>query len=162
MTNNINMRLFDRLRHVGRRMRMGRTPGMITSDGEVFRKLAGDGMSKRMPGLQREMILAILKKEGITKQQDIADEFHVTKSTLSEMVNRLVEDGYVKRTDDPADRRTTVLVLTEAGDKRAEEVIEERVKVMDYMFRGLSDGEKEELIRLLDKMLGEDEAAGCI
>ena len=149
---NINMQLFDRFRLVGRKMRVGRGPGAVMPGGNKFREMVPD----RVPGLQREMILGILKKERITKQQDIADVLHVSKSTLSAMVDSLAEDGYVERTSDPADRRAIVLVLTQAGEKRAEEVIEERISAMEFMFRNLTDKDKEELIRLLDKMLGED------
>ena len=162
MVNKLNLRLFDRFRQVGRKMRSGHAPGTIYPENGDSKKMINSIMPCRVAGPQREMILGILKKEGISKQQEIADELHISKSTLSEMINRLVDDGYVERTSDPSDRRTTVLVLTKTGDERAEEVIEERIRVMEFMFRNLTDEDKEELIKLLDKMLGEDEAVDCI
>lgn len=163
MLNSTNAKLFDRFRHVGRKMRMGRAPGMMTPDVEQMRALmaGGKGMPP-MPAFHREVILVVLYKNGSgMKQQDIADELHISKSTLSEMINKLAEDGCLERTADPSDRRATIIVLTEKGRKRAEEVIEERAGMMDFMFRNLTEDEKEELIRLLDKLLG-DESRDCI
>ena len=151
MKQTMNMQLFDRFRQVNRKMRRDLSHGSIQSS-------LDEGSSKnckRNPVFQREMILCILKKEGNMKQQDLADELHIGKSTLSQMISRLVADGYVKRTSDPKDRRAALLVLTQMGHQRALEITENRLQVIADTFKQLSDSEKAELIVLLDKMLGD-------
>ena len=51
------------------------------------------------PGLfKRDLVLPFLMfQEGGMKQKEIADEIRISPSTLSEMINRLVKDGYVER-----------------------------------------------------------------
>jgi DNA-binding MarR family transcriptional regulator len=84
----------------------------------------------------------------------------VSPSTLSEMINRLVEDGYVERKADPGDRRARLLSLTEAGRIQGQEILEECACVLAFLFRNLEDGDKMELVRLLDKLLGRTEEQG--
>jgi DNA-binding MarR family transcriptional regulator len=50
-----------------------------------------------------------------TMLADLADHMGVTPATMSIAVGRLVDDGYVTRVLDPANRRKVQLRLTEAG-----------------------------------------------
>lgn len=90
------------------------------------------------------------------KQKEIADEIRVSPSTLSEMIDRLVEDGFVERKPDSEDRRVKRLCLTESGRDRAEYMLKQLTAILERMFINLDTGEKEELIRLLDKLTGFD------
>ena len=51
----------------------------------------------------------------------LADLAHMTKQSVGEIVDDLVERGYAKRVPDPADRRAKLICLTEKG-KRAQAV----------------------------------------
>jgi DNA-binding MarR family transcriptional regulator len=107
------------------------------------------------------MILGVLMlSEDGMNQREIAEEMGVSPSTLSEMINRLVEDGYVERKADPGDRRARLLSLTEAGRIQGQEILEECACVLAFLFRNLEDGDKMELVRLLDKLLGRTEEQG--
>ena len=57
--------------------------------------------------------------------------------------------------ENPKDRRTKVLGLTPEGRELAEEILEERFCVLGHLFRHLSDAEKQELVRLIEKLLGQ-------
>ena len=144
MNNSINAALFDRFMLVNRKMRQKKAQAMAPE-------------RENAAVVHREIILVILYKRGCgMKQQDVADEIYVTKSTLSEMINRLVGDGLLERAADPQDRRNTIIALTERGKARAEEVMEKHAQAVDFMFRNLTGEEKNELIRLLNKLLVED------
>jgi DNA-binding MarR family transcriptional regulator len=47
--------------------------------------------------------------------QDIATHMFITVGATSKLVDRLERDGLVRRELNPADRRSSVIVLTEAG-----------------------------------------------
>ncbi len=46
-------------------------------------------------------------------QNDVADILNVDKSTISRKTRRLAEKGFIKREEDPNDRRTSRLFATE-------------------------------------------------
>ncbi|MFY7997754.1 MAG: MarR family winged helix-turn-helix transcriptional regulator [Candidatus Kapaibacteriota bacterium] len=52
----------------------------------------------------------------------MADEFNMTKQTLSEAVNSLEAKGFVEKKANTSDARSLVISLTESGKKLAEEV----------------------------------------
>lgn len=157
-----NFLLLDRFRQVARLMRMGWTPDDIpTVKEKMIRTSTASSGGSCVRLFKREMILGVLMlSEDGMNQREIAEEMGVSPSTLSEMINRLVEDGYVERKADPGDRRARLLSLTEAGRIQGQEILEECACVLAFLFRNLEDGDKMELVRLLDKLLGRTEEQG--
>ena len=157
-----NFLLLDRFRQVARLMRMGWTPDDIpTVKEKMIRTSTASSGDSCVRLFKREMILGVLMlSEDGMNQREIAEEMGVSPSTLSEMINRLVEDGYVERKADPGDRRARLLSLTMAGRIQGQEILEECACVLAFLFRNLEDGDKMELVRLLDKLLGRTEEQG--
>ncbi len=165
MTENINLQILDRFRHVGRMLRVADTPGQKTLSGaDAANPERGmdpvsdtEKLSCVTGVLKRDIVLPFLlcSKDGM-KQKEIADEIRVSPSTLSEMITRLVDDGFVERKPDADDRRVKRLCLTEKGRDRAEYMLCRINEVLDGLFVNLETEEKEELIRLLDKLVGND------
>lgn len=156
MSKSLNLQILDRFRHVGRMMRTAAVPDPASANGGAGGKKAGEGKNSPCAGvLKRDVVLPFLlcRKEGM-KQKEIADEIRVSPSTLSEMINRLVEDGFIERRADAGDRRVKTLFLTERGTRRAEYMLSQITLVVDRLFVNLDDTEKQELIRLLDKLVG--------
>ena len=164
MDKDINLQILDRFRHVGRMLRVADAPCQKTlsgADAEIAEQggyPASDTEKLSSAGvLKRDVVLPFLlcSKDGL-KQKEIADEIRVSPSTISEMLSRLVDDGYVERKPDADDRRVKRLCLTEKGRERAEYMLGQITEVLDGLFVNLETGEKEELIRLLDKLVGND------
>lgn len=100
----------------------------------------------------RERILMILSDaEGGLHQKDIAGSMHINPSSLSEAIDKLESDGYVRRDIDPADRRATLISLTEKGQARAAEVGDMHKERMQKLFANLTEEEQDQLFALLDK-----------
>ena len=165
MGTSINLMILDRFRHVERMMRVAAPPCEDTGEGQGTAYSEKNSRQSLQKGkictvqgvLKRDAVLPFLlcMKRGM-KQKEIADEIRVSPSTLSEMINRLVEDGYVERKADEDDRRAKTLFLTEAGKERAEYMLAQITLVVDSLFVNLDDDEKRQLIRLLDKLVGND------
>ena len=114
----------------------------------------GMPMPPRRPMLSRERLLVLIgRTEGGVHQKDLLEKVHIGAPAMSELVNKLEDDGYIVRTVDLADRRATLLTLTEKGAARAAEVEDERAMKFRAAFAALSDEEKETLSALLDKLL---------
>lgn len=145
MYNELDFKLFDALRHAERSLRAHR-PGSADCKGG--------------PAAKREIILAILAdNQGDMRQNQLASAFRVSPSTLSQMLDRLEEDRMITRGSDPADRRATLLSLTDKGRERADWIKEETGKAFAETFEGLNEDEKRQLIVLLRK-ISEPQKAG--
>ncbi len=94
--------------------------------------------------------------DGGAKQKELIEEMKVNPSSMSEMISKLEHDGYVKRTVDPADKRATLITLTELGEARAAELTDERNERFSGLFSKLTPEEKEQLLVLLEKLTAEE------
>lgn len=116
--------------------------------------MPGRPMPPHRPGLGRERLLVLIgQQEGGIRQKDLLEKVHIGAPAMSELINKLEDDGYIVRTVDPEDRRATLLSLTEKGQARAAEVEDERAEQFKSAFATLSDEEKEALAAILDKLL---------
>jgi DNA-binding MarR family transcriptional regulator len=59
--------------------------------------------------------LSHLYARGPLSHRELAARVHLTGSAVTTVVDRLVARGYVVRCPDPADRRKSIVTLTEAG-----------------------------------------------
>lgn len=150
----LNAILFDKLREYDRYMRMDRASGALFSSGN-----SGSGMDN--PAFQRDIVLVLLSahEEGLS-QRELAEHMRVSQSTLSVMLDKLEADGYLERKGDSADKRKKVLSITKTGMQRAEEVHQQCVVMRERLYRNLTDAEKEEMIRLLDKIMDREPEEG--
>jgi len=106
-------------------------------------------------GLGRERVLEVISRYGDgVRQKTLTGELRINPSSVSEMISKLENDGYVRRTIDPEDKRATLIMLTELGEARTAELQDEKNDTLDKIFGNLSDDEKEQLIVLLEKLTG--------
>ncbi len=76
----------------------------------------------------------------------------LTSSGTVRLLDRLAEAGYIER-QEGTDRRSTAVVLTDAGRATAEEVCRARADVLDRVTAALSPAERADLDNLVGKML---------
>ncbi|WP_051247559.1 MarR family winged helix-turn-helix transcriptional regulator [Nocardioides halotolerans] len=62
-------------------------------------------------------LLKVVHDEGTVLQSDLALLLHLDRSTLGEMLQRMVDRGLVLRSPTAADRRTSEVRLTSAGEE---------------------------------------------
>ena len=66
--------------------------------------------------------LQVLRQRSTSTQSQLAEQLHLEKSTVSRLVNHLVEQGWVERTINPESRREVLLTLTSQGRTVSQEV----------------------------------------
>jgi DNA-binding MarR family transcriptional regulator len=86
------------------------------------------------------------------RQKQLTELMRINASTMSEFIGHLESDGYVERNVDPSDKRATLITLTEKGRARACELQDERKEKMNQLFSPLTEEERTELFRLLNKL----------
>lgn len=62
-------------------------------------------------------VLMLLSANGEARMSDLAHQLGIAPSTLSSLVDRLVEGGLASRHDDPRDRRSVLVAIAPAGNK---------------------------------------------
>ena len=72
-------------------------------------------------------------------------------------MSKLENDGYAERKVDPDDKRATLITLTELGAARAAELADEKNERFSKAFTALTDEEKDQLLKLLEKLTAEDD-----
>ncbi|HLH25550.1 MAG TPA: MarR family transcriptional regulator [Chloroflexota bacterium] len=67
--------------------------------------------------------LALLHARGRASGREVAQAMSIGPSAVSQLVDRLVGEGYVRREEDPHDRRVTWLVPTPRGRAAVEQLV---------------------------------------
>ena len=73
----------------------------------------------------------------------------VTNAAASQLVDRLVQNGLIERSEDPLDRRVKQLKLTTKGKEIIQESIEVRRRWMEQLTDELTQDEQESIITAL-------------
>lgn len=89
------------------------------------------------------------KISGAISQRDLTERLGIQPGSASEVIAKLEAAGAVRRSPGAADRRTMDVELTEVGRQMATEA---RARRHEEMFLCLSDGEKAQLLALLEKL----------
>lgn len=98
-------------------------------------------------------ILMMLEHEGGLNLKDIATRMRASSSAATQMVNGLVDSGYIVRKEDGEDRRKISLMLTERGRRKLDEAKEAHLAFFSDMVSPLSDDELVSLHSLQQKIL---------
>lgn len=97
-------------------------------------------------------VLFLVEAVGELHMSDLVARLGVSPSTLSGLVDRLVEHGLVSRRDDPADRRQVVVAMTAQGTSLADQFRQLGVGELQGILAELSDGELEVVRRAFEAL----------
>lgn len=86
-----------------------------------------------------------LKPEG-SRVTELAEEARVTKQSMGELVVYLERRGYVERSPDPRDGRAKIVVLTGAGLRFVEAVVERVGEIEDALAERMGGQERLEAL----------------
>lgn len=87
------------------------------------------------------------------KVSDISRFMGVTPPTVTPVVSRLEEKGYLNREVDRNDRRVTNLVLTEKGRTMIRDCMQRRLQTTQELIAFLGSKDALEVIRLLERVI---------
>lgn len=97
---------------------------------------------------QFDVLAHLSAREGIT-QQALSERLLVTKGNVCGLIDRLEERKLVVRRNDPEDRRSNLLYLTEEGKALAHKVVPAHEEHIQAEFAALNPEEQRSLLRLL-------------
>ena len=113
----------------------------------------------RERGLSMSQLGALfhIHHRGSSGVSDLGDDLGVTSSAASQMLERLVHQGLILRSEDPSDRRVKHIVLTDKGLQVLHESIRARQSWLADLAETLSGSEKEDIIAALNILIDKAE-----
>ena len=120
----------------------------------MHRSMRGWGLFAKSTGLSMPQfsILMQLHHRGNCAVGDISERFDITNAAASQLVDKLVQGGFIKREEDPQDRRAKMLNLTDKGRDLIQRGIEERYRWVDELAGKLSVEERSKVTEALNIM----------
>ena len=103
-------------------------------------------------GMPQFSILMQLHHKGSCGVSDISERFDITNAAASQLVDKLVQGGLIKRDEDPNDRRAKLLNLSDKGKKLIQQGMEERYRWVDELAGKLTAEERVQVSEALNIM----------
>lgn len=85
---------------------------------------------------------------------ELADEVHLTRSTMTGNLDSLQKKGFIKRVSHPDDRRMLLIKLTQEGVNFCKETMPLRYSHVLRVMKDLSGDERKNLREIYEKLLG--------
>ena len=101
-----------------------------------------------LTNLQHLVLEGLWYQEGVTAAE-LGKLLVLDKATLSGILDRLIESGWIRKERDPEDGRVFHIFTTEKADKAKRELIELRIKANEELLAGFSQEEQVLFKRLL-------------
>lgn len=94
-----------------------------------------------------------ISHKGVCGVSDLGEEMGVTNAAASQLLEKLVQQGLVIRSEDPQDRRNKLITLTEAGERVAEQSMQARQGWLDQLTEKLTPAEQEQVEAALNLLI---------
>ena len=120
----------------------------------MHRSMRGWGRYAKSTGLSMHQVSLMmqLNYRGACGMSEISERFNVTPAAASQLVDKLVQSGYIQREEDPNDRRAKMLNLTDTGRDLIRQGMEERYRWVDELTEKLTEEERAQISEALDIM----------
>lgn len=119
------------------------------------------GMHARMLQLTQSLsltrsqfeLLATIHHTPRATVKNLSKQFSLTPGAISQLVEQVVQQGYIARAPDPEDRRTILLSLTTAGDTLIQKLERERTDILRVTLASLTDDELAAMVTAQKKLV---------
>lgn len=115
---------------------------------KVITYVKAQGMSMSQMGT-----LLLLHRQDSCAVSDIGEYLGISSAASSQLLNRLVEQGLVERSEDPDDRRHKLLELTPAGREMVRESMEIRQSWLANLVDTLTPSEQAQVEKSINLLL---------
>lgn len=97
-------------------------------------------------------VLRLLKEHDKLTNSDIVETLDIRPSSVSALVSKLEEEGYLVRTPSENDGRVMLISLTDKGRDAIHEARDFKNDLSEKLFKSLSKDEQQQLAGLIDKL----------
>jgi len=123
---------------------------------DVFmsRSMRGWGLFAKSTGLSMPQfgLLMQMHHKGPCGMSQVSERFEITPAAASQLVDKLVQNGFIQREEDPNDRRAKLLNLTDEGRELIQRGMQERYRWVDELGERLTPEERVKITEALNIM----------
>jgi DNA-binding MarR family transcriptional regulator len=133
---------------------LGAWRALLRAHASLMRELSTDlAMKAHLPLGDFDALAQLALSGGELRMTDLASKAFSSRSAMTRRVDRLVDEGLVRRTSSDADGRGVVIALTETGLARLSEAVPVHLEAVSKLFiEQLDDQELEVLERALERV----------
>lgn len=117
----------------------------------IEEQLQENGLDELIPS-HGNILTALYENHGKLTMKKIAEIIGKDKSTITPLVNKLVELSYITKEKSQLDKRVTYIILTNKGKQMQEKFSNISNEVYRTAYKGFSAEEKEVFLELLKKL----------
>jgi len=117
----------------------------------IEKKLPENGLDGLIPS-HGNILTALYENNGKLTMKRIAEITGKDKSTITPLVNKLLELGYITKVKDETDKRITYIILTSEGNQIKDKYKAISNEVYSTAYKDFSQEEKEIFLKLLKKI----------
>jgi DNA-binding MarR family transcriptional regulator len=86
---------------------------------------------------------------------EIAAKAQVSRATMTQFLDHLERDGFIKRVNDPNDRRALLIQLTPHAEEVLKKLIPLHLKDLEHLTAALNRAERKQFFQLMTKLIHE-------
>jgi DNA-binding MarR family transcriptional regulator len=129
---------------------MANTPDLVLQLIALQDALGGQYAELSRPKLR----LMVKLEQGPVSVSELAERLHISSPAVSQMIDKLSADGFVRRESLREDQRVVAAVLTVSGRDVLARALDAFRRRVDDLLSPLSDEQRAQLSQLLDQALG--------
>ena len=127
--------------------------GKLTDIYRLLKKVTKEQLTEYDLTLPRFKILWEVKKIQPVSLGEVRENIHMANSTLSILVDKLVEDNFINRYRSSKDRRVVMVETTDRGKEVINSLIQTREDILKEALNQLEPDQKQQLLDLLEPVL---------
>ena len=97
-------------------------------------------------------LVMLFEQDGLT-QAELCRRINVEQPTMANTLQRMERDGLIRRKNDPADKRRSLVHLSPRAREMQAKVMESARAVSNQTVKGLSAGDQDDMFRLIARMV---------
>jgi DNA-binding MarR family transcriptional regulator len=126
---------------------------LLSQISQAYRTLSDAFMDQiGMHRAQATLLCRLFVNDGMT-QSELGEQLAVQGATITNILQRMEEAGFVRRQRDSEDNRLVRVYLTEAGRRKERAITEQFLKLESAVFEGISEKDRVRMRALLQQML---------
>lgn len=106
----------------------------------------------RLRQVELDILCLLARLDTMKTEKEIAALRCLSKAHVSKSIENLKEKGYIAAEEGKEDRRRLYLHVTEEGKKAAESIGSIRNRILDNLYDGITEEEREVFLRVMKKM----------
>jgi DNA-binding MarR family transcriptional regulator len=118
----------------------------------IFEKMLQANDLEDLNSAQGRILFVLWQEDGLPIHE-LSQRTSLTKTTLTSMLDRMEQKGYLQRVPDPNDRRQIRIVLTEKAAAWQQRYLDVSAQMSDIFYKGFSQEEICRIDRNLERIL---------